>query len=93
MLDTCASSSARASKSTYLDAADNGLITIAQLEAALRPDTILVSVMLVNNEIGVIQPIDAIGELCRTQGHHFPLRRRAGHGQGRDRPRSSRRST
>ncbi len=56
---------------TYLQPQDNGLITIAQLEEAIRPDTILVSVMLVNNEIGVIQPIDEIGELCRKKGIIF----------------------
>jgi cysteine desulfurase len=56
---------------TYLEPQDNGLITIEQLEAAIRPDTILVSVMLVNNEIGVIQPIDQIGELCRRKGVIF----------------------
>jgi cysteine desulfurase len=58
-------------EATYLAPQDNGLITIEQLEAAIRPDTILVSVMLVNNEIGVIQPIDAIGELCRSKGIVF----------------------
>ncbi|MGB6054803.1 MAG: IscS subfamily cysteine desulfurase [Burkholderiaceae bacterium] len=58
-------------EATYLQPQDNGLITIAQLEAAIRPDTILVSVMLVNNEIGVIQPIDEIGELCRKKGIIF----------------------
>jgi cysteine desulfurase len=58
-------------EATYLEPQDNGLITVAQLEAAIRPDTILVSVMLVNNEIGVIQPIDAIGELCRSKGIIF----------------------
>ena len=58
-------------EATYLEPQDNGLITIEQLEAAIRPDTILVSVMLVNNEIGVIQPIDAIGELCRSKGIIF----------------------
>src|SRR5471030_660657 len=56
---------------TYLEPQDNGLITVEQLAAAIRPDTILVSVMLVNNEIGVIQPIDAIGELCRSKGIIF----------------------
>ncbi len=50
---------------TYLRPAANGLLDIASLEAALRPDTILVSVMLVNNEIGVIQDIDAIGAVLR----------------------------
>lgn len=58
-------------EATYLEPQDNGLITIAQLEAALRPDTILVSVMLVNNEIGVIQPIEEIGALCRSKGIIF----------------------
>ena len=56
---------------TYLEPQANGLITVAQLEAAIRPDTILVSVMLVNNEIGVIQPIDEIGALCRSKGIIF----------------------
>ena len=58
-------------EATYLEPQDNGLITVAQLEAAIRPDTILVSVMLVNNEIGVIQPIDEIGALCRSKGIIF----------------------
>ncbi|MFC5513366.1 IscS subfamily cysteine desulfurase [Massilia jejuensis] len=58
-------------EATYLEPQDNGLITVEQLAAAIRPDTILVSVMLVNNEIGVIQPIDAIGELCRAKGIIF----------------------
>jgi cysteine desulfurase len=58
-------------EATYLQPQANGLITIEQLAAAIRPDTILVSVMLVNNEIGVIQPIDEIGELCRSKGIIF----------------------
>ncbi len=58
-------------EATYLEPQDNGLITIEQLTAAIRPDTILVSVMLVNNEIGVIQPIDEIGALCRAKGIIF----------------------
>lgn len=52
---------------TYLDPEPNGLLNLAKLEASLRPDTILVSVMSVNNEIGVIQPLEAIGELCRSR--------------------------
>src|SRR5471030_1745177 len=56
---------------TYLEPQDNGLITVEQLAAAVRPDTILVSVMLVNNEIGVIQPIDEIGVFCRSKGIIF----------------------
>lgn len=51
---------------TYLDVQPNGLIDLEAFKAALRPDTILVSVMWVNNEIGVIQDIEAIGELCRA---------------------------
>ena len=52
---------------TYLDVQDNGLIDMAAFNAALRDDTILVSVMYVNNEIGVIQPIAEIGEICRSK--------------------------
>ncbi|MFV0448129.1 MAG: IscS subfamily cysteine desulfurase [Vibrio sp.] len=52
---------------TYLDPESNGLIDLNKLEAAMRDDTILVSIMHVNNEIGVIQDITAIGELCRSR--------------------------
>ncbi len=53
---------------TYMDVMENGLIDIAAFNAALRPDTILVSIMMVNNEIGVIQPIKEIGEITRSKG-------------------------
>lgn len=56
---------------TYLDPEPSGLLDIEKLKAALRPDTILVSIMLVNNEIGVIQDIAAIGEICREKGILF----------------------
>jgi cysteine desulfurase len=56
---------------TYLDVAPDGLLDLARFEAALRPDTTLVSVMYVNNEIGVIQDISAIGEICRARGIVF----------------------
>jgi len=56
---------------TYLDPEPNGLLDIAKLKAAIRPDTVLVSVMMVNNEIGVIQDIKAIGNLCRENGIIF----------------------
>jgi cysteine desulfurase len=56
---------------TYLDVQPDGLLDLGQLEAALRKDTILVSVMFVNNEIGVVQDIAAIGELCRKRGILF----------------------
>ena len=53
---------------TYMDVEENGLLDLAKLEAAIRPDTTLVSVMAVNNEIGVIQDIAAMGERCRRHG-------------------------
>jgi cysteine desulfurase len=56
---------------TYLDVKDDGLIDLDKLKAAIRPDTILISVMHVNNEIGVIQDIAAIGELAREKGIIF----------------------
>ena len=56
---------------TYLDVLANGLLDLEAFKAALRPDTILVSVMYVNNEIGVIQDIAAIGEMCRSRGIIF----------------------
>jgi cysteine desulfurase len=71
VLDTVRELERQGFEATYLQPQDNGLITVEQLEEAIRPDTILVSVMLVNNEIGVIQPIDEIGELCRKKGIIF----------------------
>ncbi|EJN01448.1 aminotransferase class V-fold PLP-dependent enzyme [Herbaspirillum sp. YR522] len=56
---------------TFLTPQANGLITVEQLRAALRPDTILASVMYVNNEIGVIQPIAELGEICAAHGVVF----------------------
>jgi len=56
---------------TYLDVAPDGLLDLVRFEAALRPDTTLVSVMYVNNEIGVIQDVAAIGEICRKRGIVF----------------------
>jgi cysteine desulfurase len=56
---------------TYLEVGADGLIDLAQLESAIRKDTILVSVMFVNNEIGVVQDVAAIGELCRAKGVLF----------------------
>ena len=53
---------------TYLDPEASGLLDLGHFEAALRPETVLASIMLVNNEIGVIQDIDAIGALCRSRG-------------------------
>ena len=56
---------------TYLDPEPDGLIDLDKFQAALRPDTILASIMHVNNEIGVIQDIEKLGELCRAQGVLF----------------------
>jgi cysteine desulfurase len=70
-LDTVRELERQGFEATYLDVLDNGLVDFAALQAALRPDTILVSVMAVNNEIGVIQDFPAIGELCRERGIVF----------------------
>ena len=53
---------------TYLDVQEDGLVDMDALKAAIRPDTILISILFVNNEIGVIQDIPAIGALCREKG-------------------------
>ncbi len=71
VLDTCRALERDGFEVTYLDPEPNGLVDLKQLEAALRPDTILVSIMHVNNEIGVIQDITAIGELTRSRGILF----------------------
>ena len=71
VLDTVRELERQGFDATYLQPQDNGLITLAQLQEAVRPDTILVSVMMVNNEIGVIQPIAEIGEFCRSKGIIF----------------------
>ena len=71
VLDTTRELERQGFEVTYLDVQDNGLIDLEQFKAALRPDTIVVSVMFVNNEIGVIQPIAEIGEICRERGIVF----------------------
>ncbi|TKB44513.1 IscS subfamily cysteine desulfurase [Thalassotalea mangrovi] len=67
VLDTCRELERQGFEVTYLDPESNGLVDLAKLEAAMRDDTVLVSIMHVNNEIGVIQDIAAIGELCRAR--------------------------
>jgi len=67
VLDSCRILEAEGVEVTYLPVLPSGLVDLAQLEAALRPDTSLVSVMLVNNEIGVIQPMEEIGRMCRAR--------------------------
>ncbi len=67
VLDTCRQLEREGFEVTYLDPQEDGLMDLAKLEAAIRDDTIIVSIMHVNNEIGVIQDIAAIGELCRAR--------------------------
>jgi cysteine desulfurase len=67
VLDTCRELERQGFEVTYLDPETNGLIDLNKLAAAMREDTILVSIMHVNNEIGVIQDIAEIGELCRSR--------------------------
>jgi cysteine desulfurase len=71
VLDTVRELERQGFDATYLDVQDDGLLNFDVLKAALRPDTILVSVMLVNNEIGVIQDVAAIGKLCRERNIIF----------------------
>lgn len=71
VLDTCRELERDGFEVTYLDVKENGLIDLDVFKAALRPDTILVSVMHVNNETGVIQDIETIGEICREKGIVF----------------------
>jgi cysteine desulfurase len=71
VLDTVRELERQGFEATYLDVQDDGLIDLDRFKAALRPDTILASVMLVNNEIGVIQDIPAIGAICREKGIVF----------------------
>ena len=67
VLDSCRQLEREGFEVTYLDPDEDGIIELAKIENALREDTILVSIMHVNNEIGVIQDISAIGELCRSK--------------------------
>lgn len=71
VLDTVRELEREGFEGTYLDVQENGLIDLEVLKAAIRPDTIVVSVMFVNNEIGVVQPIAEIGEICREKGVVF----------------------
>ena len=71
VLDTVRELEREGFEATYLDVQENGLIDLDVLKAAIRPDTVVVSVMFVNNEIGVIQPVAEIGEICREKGIVF----------------------
>ena len=67
VLDSCRQLEREGYEVTYMDPEPNGLLDLEKFEAALRDDTVLVSIMHVNNEIGVIQDIEAIGEICRAR--------------------------
>ena len=71
VLDTCRQLEREGFEVTYLDPEPSGLVDLGKFDAALRKDTILASVMHVNNEIGVIQDIDKLGRLCRERGVIF----------------------
>ncbi|MBN3730693.1 IscS subfamily cysteine desulfurase [Burkholderia sp. Tr-20390] len=71
VLDTCRELERQGFDVTYLDVREDGLLDLDAVQQALRADTILVSVMLANNETGVIQPVAEIGALCRARGIVF----------------------
>jgi cysteine desulfurase len=71
VLDTCRELERQGFEVTYLDVQADGLVNLDAFKAAIRPDTILASVMYVNNEIGVIQDVAAIGAVCREKGVIF----------------------
>ncbi|XP_042872775.1 cysteine desulfurase, mitochondrial-like [Penaeus japonicus] len=71
VLDSCRALENEGWDITYLPVQATGLISLEELEASIRPDTALVSVMMVNNEIGVVQPVKEIGALCRSRKIFF----------------------
>jgi cysteine desulfurase len=71
VLDTFRELERQGFEATYLDVEPNGIVDLGKLKAAVRPDTILISIMMVNNEIGVIQPVWEIAEFCRSKGIVF----------------------
>jgi cysteine desulfurase len=71
VLDTVRELERQGFEATYLEVQQNGLVDVEQFKAAIRPDTILASIMMVNNEIGVIQPVEQIAEICRGKGIIF----------------------
>jgi cysteine desulfurase len=68
VLDTCRELERQGFDVTYLEVEPNGIVDLKKFEAAIRPDTILASIMMVNNEIGVIQPVWEIAEICKRKG-------------------------
>ena len=71
VLDTFRELERQGFEATVLDVKEDGIVDVEKLKAAIRPDTILVSIMMVNNEIGVIQPVWEIAELCKQRGIIF----------------------
>lgn len=71
VLHTCEYLESRGFEVTYLDVDENGIVKLEELKRAIRPDTILISIMFANNEIGTIQPVKEIGEIAREHGVLF----------------------
>ena len=71
VLDTFRELERQGFEATYLEVQENGLVSLEKFKAAIRPDTILASIMMVNNEIGVIHPVWEIAEICRSKGIVF----------------------
>ena len=71
VLHTCEYLEKHGYEVTYLDVDENGFISLDELEAAIRPETILISIMYANNEIGTIEPVKEIGELAKKHGILF----------------------
>ena len=71
ILHTCQYLESRGFEVTYLDVDENGVVKLEELKKAIRPETILISIMFANNEIGTIEPIEEIGAVCRKHGVWF----------------------
>src|SRR6202165_5366300 len=71
VLDTVRELERQGFEATYLEVEENGIVSLEKFKAAIRPDTILASIMMVNNEIGVIHPVWEIAEICRGKGIIF----------------------
>lgn len=84
VLDSCRALEGEGFRVTYLPVETNGLIDMEALEKAITPETSLVSIMAVNNEIGVKQPVAEIGKLCKSKKVFFPYRCRSSGGKDPD---------
>jgi len=81
VLSSCRALETEGFEVTYLPVQNNGLINLEDLKKAIRPDTVLVSVMAVNNEIGVCQPLEEIGKICREHKIYFHTDAAQGYGK------------